>query len=99
MFRKPVGTDRLNWRERSLVAVIALSLALPFIPVPGDALVRMKVTGRTDGSVAPVKAKTEAPLSVCAVFAFSLAYEDPGTGGYARVACKPIQASAPHSGA
>lgn len=99
MFRKPAGTDRLNWRERGLVAFIALSLALPFIPVPGDDLMRMKVTGRADGSVAPVKAKTEAPMSVCAVFAFSLAYEDPATGGYTRVACRHLPESARHSGA
>ncbi|MGE5201045.1 MAG: hypothetical protein ACM3O6_03170 [Acidobacteriota bacterium] len=99
MLRKPAGTDRLNWRERSLVAFIALSLALPFVPVPGDALVHMKVTGRADGSVAPVKAKTDAPLSVCAVFAFSLAYEDPATGGYTRVACKQLPEAARHPGA
>jgi hypothetical protein len=99
MFRKSARPERLNWRERSLVAFVTLSFALPFIPIPGDDIMRMKVTGRTDGSVEPVKAKTEAPMSVCAVIAFSLAYEDPATGGYTRVACKKIPESARHAGA
>ncbi|HVM80027.1 MAG TPA: hypothetical protein VMU06_13480 [Stellaceae bacterium] len=99
MISKFTGEERLNWGERSLVAFIALSLALPFVPVPGDGTMRMKVARRADGTVEPVKAKTQAPKSVCEVLAFSLAYEDPATGGYTRVACKALPGTAPHPGA
>lgn len=99
MISKLTGEERLNWSERSLVAFVALSLALPFAPIPGDDITQMKVTGRSDGSVEPVKARTQAPLSVCAVLAFSLSYEDPATGGYTRVACKELTESERPSGA
>jgi len=99
MFTRPAKPERLDWRERSLVAFIAATFALPFIPIPGDDIMRMKVTGRADGSVAPVKAETEAPMSVCAVIAFSHAYEDRATGAYTRVACKKIPEDARHGGA
>jgi len=99
MISKLTGEERLDWRERSLVAFVTLSLALPFIPVPGDGTIGMKVARRADGAVAPVKAKIQAPMSVCQVLAFSLAYEDPATGAYTHVVCKALPASARHPGA
>jgi len=84
----PEGSgDHLSWRERLLATCIVASLALPFIPVPGDGVAQMKAV-RHDTEVAKVKVSTEAPRSVCEVLAFSLAYEDPATGAYQRVACK-----------
>ncbi len=84
----PQGSgDHLNWRERLLATCIVASLALPFIPVPGDGTAHMKVI-RHDADVAKVKVITEAPRSVCEVLAFSLAYENAQTGAYTRVACK-----------
>jgi hypothetical protein len=81
-------TDRLNWRERLLATFIVASLALPFIPVPGDGIAHMKVIRHDTVDLKPVKVSTEAPRSVCQVLAFSLAYENPETGAYTRVACQ-----------
>ena len=88
MFRtRPSGVP-LTWRERSLATVIVASLALPFIPVPGDGMAHMRAVRREEAGTHPVKLNTEAPKSVCKVLAFSLAYENPETGAYTRVACK-----------
>jgi len=85
-------SDRLNWRERllatSLATFLVASLALPFVPFPGDGVAHMKVIRRDTVEPQPVKVSTEAPRSVCEVLAFSLAYENPETGAYTRVACK-----------
>ena len=84
----PEGSgDHLNWRERLLATCIVASLALPFIPVPGDGITHMKAV-RHDTEVSKVKVTTEAPRSVCEVLAFSLAYENPATGAYQRVHCQ-----------
>jgi hypothetical protein len=80
--------ERLNWRERLLATVIVGSLALPFVPVPGDGMARMKAVRFDEGTSQPVKVSAQAPKSVCEVMAFSLAYENPETGAYTRVACK-----------
>ncbi|HTZ80290.1 MAG TPA: hypothetical protein VMC10_20445 [Stellaceae bacterium] len=82
------GSDHLNWRERLLAICIVASLALPFIPVPGDGTAHMKLIRNDAVEPKPVKVSTEAPRSVCEVLAFSLAYEDPATGAYQRVHCK-----------
>ena len=89
MFGIHGSKQRLSWRERLLATGIVASLALPFIPVPGDGMARMKAVRRDEAGTHPVKVSTQAPKSVCEVLAFSLAYEDPQTGAYTRVACKP----------
>ena len=85
------STERLSWRERLLATGIVASLALPFIPVPGDGMAHMKAVRRDEAGTHPVKVSTQAPKSVCEVLAFSLAYENPETGAYTRVACKQPQ--------
>ena len=82
------STERLSWRERLLATVIVGSFALPFVPVPGDGMAHMKAVRRDEATSQPVKITTQAPRSVCEVMAFSLAYENPETGAYTRVACK-----------
>jgi hypothetical protein len=88
MIRARPSREPLNWRERLLGTAIVASFALPFIPVPGDGIAHMKAVRRDEAMTQPVKMTTDAPRSVCAVLAFSLAYEDPETGAYTRVACK-----------
>lgn len=88
MFRRRPSREPLNWRERLLATAIFTSLALPFMPVPGDGMARMKAVRRDEGAAQPVKVSAQAPRSICAVMAFSLAYENPDTGAYTRVACK-----------
>jgi hypothetical protein len=88
MIRARPSREPLNWRERLLATTIVASLALPFIPVPGDGMAHMMAVRREEATTQPVKVTTQAPRSVCAVLAFSLAYENPETGAYTRVACK-----------
>ena len=91
MIRTRPSRVPLNWRERLLATAIFVSLALPFIPVPGDGMGHMKAVRRDEAGTHPVKVTTQAPMSVCEVMAFSLAYENPQTGAYTRVACKQPQ--------
>jgi len=86
-----LAREPLSWRERLLATMIVASLALPFIPVPGDGMAHMKAVRRDETTTQPVKVATQAPRSVCEVLAFSLAYENPETGAYTRVACKQPQ--------
>ena len=79
---------RLSWRERLLATVLVGSLALPFVPVPGDGMAHMKAVRLDEIRAEPVKIATQAPKSVCEVLAFSLSYENPETGAYTHVACK-----------
>jgi len=91
MIRTRPSREPLNWRECLLATAIVMGLALPFIPVPGDGMAHMKAVRRDEATTQPVKVATQAPRSVCAVLAFSLAYENPETGAYTRVACKQAQ--------
>lgn len=91
MIRIHGSKDRLSWRERLLATLVVGSLALPFVPVPGDGMAHMKAVRRDESAAAPVKVSTQVPKSVCEVLAFSLAYENPETGAYTRVACKQPQ--------
>jgi len=91
MIRTRPSREPLNWRERLLATAIVMGLALPFIPVPGDGMAHMKAVRRDEATTQPVKVATQAPRSVCAVLAFSLAYENLETGAYTRVACKQAQ--------
>ena len=91
MIRTRPSREPLNWRERLLATMIVVSFALPFIPVPGDGMAHMKAVRRDEATTQPVKITAQTPRSVCEVLAFSLAYEDPETGAYTRVACKQPQ--------
>jgi hypothetical protein len=91
MIRTRASRDPFNWRERVTATMIVVGLALPFIPVPGDGMARMKAVRLDEATTHPVKVTTQAPRSVCEVLAFSLAYENPETGAYTRVACKVPQ--------
>ncbi len=91
MIRIQASREPLTWRERLLATTIVVSLALPFIPVPGDGMAHMKAVRRDEAATQPVKVTTQAPRSVCEVLAFSLAYENPETGAYTRIACKQPQ--------
>ena len=91
MIRTGLSREPLSWRERLVAMMFVASLALPFIPVPGDGMAHMKAVRRDEATTRPVKVATQAPRSVCEVLAFSLAYENPETGAYTRVACKQPQ--------
>jgi hypothetical protein len=64
------------------------SLALPFLPLPGDGAARMKVDFRTGADARPQLLSTNTTLSVCTVMAAALSYEDPHTGAFTRVKCR-----------
>jgi hypothetical protein len=74
-------------RDMVLGALVLLPLALPFLPVPGDGVARMKVHFRTATMAQPHHFSTATSRSTCAIMAAALTYEDPDTGEYTRVAC------------
>lgn len=64
------------------------SLALPFLPLPGDGAARMKVDFRTASGARPQFLSTNTTRSVCTVMAAALSYEDPQTGAFTKVKCQ-----------
>jgi len=88
MFIHPRSQARFTWREKLIAGAVALGFALPFIPLPDTAMTQMKIITRDRGNPTPIKFTAETPRSVCRVLAFSLAFEDHGTGEYRRVVCK-----------
>jgi hypothetical protein len=74
-------------RDLVVAALLLLFLALPFLPIPGDGVARMRVHFRTGEMADPRAFTTETSRSVCTVMAAALSYEDPHTGEYTHVAC------------
>jgi hypothetical protein len=74
-------------RDMLVAALLLLFLALPFLPIPGDGVARMRVHFRTSQMADPRAFTTETSRSVCTVMAAALSYEDPHTGEYTQVAC------------
>lgn len=80
--------NRLSGREWLTATLILTGLALPFLRLPGDGMARMKVNFRNQTTSIPAKFTTQTPLSVCAMLAYSLDYEDPGSGQYTHIDCE-----------
>lgn len=76
-------------RDATAALIVAASLALPFLPLPGDGTARMKVDFRIPGDKKPQLVLTETTRSVCAVMAAALAYDNPQTGAFTRINCQP----------
>ena len=79
--------NRANVRDVVGGALITGALALPLLPLAGDGAARMHVDFRTGEMTKPRAFTTATSRSVCAVMAAALAYENPSTGTYTRVAC------------
>ncbi len=75
-------------RDIAAGLLVLASLALPFVPLPGDRAARMKVDFRTETGAKPQLLSTETSHSVCTVMAAALAYENPQTGAFTRVKCQ-----------
>jgi hypothetical protein len=67
--------------------VLAMGLALPFLPVPGDRATRMEVQFRGSGMAEPHAFSANTSLSNCSIMASALAYENPATGTFTRITC------------
>lgn len=81
--------SRTDGREIGTLLLVMLGLALPVMPIPGDAMSRMDVQFRAEGMTASHNFTTWLPHSVCAVMATALAYEDAQSGLFTRIACTP----------
>jgi len=80
-------TSPVARREFAWVALILVGLALPLLPIPGDALARMDVQFQRPGMSAPHAFSTRTLLSACSILAATLAFEDPKTGDFTRISC------------
>lgn len=76
-----------TFRDVAAGVLVALALALPFVPLPGDGAARMKVHFRTSQAEPPHAFSTETSRSVCTVMAATLSYENPDNGAFTHVAC------------
>jgi hypothetical protein len=74
-------------RDMLVAALLLFLLALPFLPIPGDGVARMRVHFRTGQMADPRAFTAETSRSVCTVMAAALSYEDRDTGEYTHVAC------------
>jgi hypothetical protein len=75
-------------RDATAVLLVLASLALPFLPLPGDGLAQMKVDFRVPGAKKPQLVSTNTSLSVCTAMAAALSYDNPKTGAFTRVSCR-----------
>jgi hypothetical protein len=75
---------------RDIIAVLLVlaSFALPFLPLPGDGLARMKVDFRSGLRAKPQLVSAEIPRSLCTAVAATLDYRDPRTGAFTKVTCR-----------
>ena len=75
-------------RDITAVFLVLASLALPFLPFPGDGLARMKVDFRSGLRAKPQLVSAEISRSLCSVMAATLDYRDPRTGTFTKVTCR-----------
>lgn len=81
--------NRAESREIGTLLLVMLGLALPLMPIPGDAMSRMEVQFRTEGMWHSHSFATRLPHSICAVMATVLAYDDPKSGAFTSITCTP----------
>jgi len=74
--------------EIALSLAVLLGLALPLMPIPGDAPAHMEVRFRAAGARATHAFATRTMWSACTVLAAALTYEDPTTGTFTRITCR-----------
>jgi hypothetical protein len=77
-----------SFRDLAAGVLILGTLALPFLPFPGDGSARMKVHFRTSDTEHPRAFSTETSRSLCLVMAAALTYENRDSGTFTRVACE-----------
>jgi hypothetical protein len=78
---------RRDGREIGMLLLVLIGLALPILPLPGDAMSRMDVQFRLDGMRHNHSFGTRLPRSVCAVIATTLAFKDTASGAFTDITC------------
>ena len=76
-----------SFRDVAAGVLVVATLALPFLPFPGDGAARMKVHFRTSDTEHARAFTTETSRSLCLVMAAALTYENRDSGTFTRVAC------------
>ena len=79
------GLDR---SDLALVVVMAMGLALPFLPLPGGSKTHMQVRFHAPGMAAERSFTATAKLSDCEIMANALEYEHPDTGNFVHNSCQ-----------
>lgn|SRR5580704_9460771 len=73
--------------EASLALVVAVGLALPFVPVPGEHVTRIAVRFQTSDMTRPGSFITHTSSNICYVLSTLLSYQDPSSGEFVQVNC------------
>lgn len=77
-----------NRTELALSLLVFLGLALPFMPLPGDARTHAEVRFHTSDMSEPRSFAASTTRSVCSVLAAALDYDDPATGNFTTITCE-----------
>jgi len=83
------NADHAGFSRNDIVLslVVAMGLAIPFVPTPWDGEARMDVEFLADGMVEPHAFSASTSRSNCSIMATSLAYEDRETGKFTHITC------------
>lgn len=73
--------------EAGLALLVAVGLAIPFVPVPGEHPTRIAVRFRTSDMPRPGSFIVHTSSNICHVLAALLSYEDPTTGEFVQINC------------
>ena len=73
--------------EASLALLVAASLAVPFVPIPGEHPTRIAVRFQTSDMPRPGSFTVHTSSNICRVLSALLSYEDATTGEFVRIDC------------
>jgi hypothetical protein len=73
--------------EATLALAVAVGLALPFVPVPGEHITRIAVRFQTADMARPNSFIVHTSSNICYVLSALLSYQDPATGEFVQVNC------------
>lgn len=73
--------------EAGLAFLVAVGLAIPFVPVPGEHPTRIAVRFQTADMTRPGSFIAHTSSNICHVLAALLSYEDPTTGEFVQINC------------
>ena len=73
--------------EATLALVVAIGLALPFVPVPGEHTTRIAVRFQTANMPRPGSFIVHTSSNICYVLSALLSYQDLASGAFVQVNC------------
>jgi hypothetical protein len=79
---------RLDRSDIAIVVALAMGLALPFLPLIGNARAHMQVRFHAPGMATERSFSASATLTDCEIMANALEYEHSDTGNFVRISCE-----------